>query len=87
MDENDINTHNIPFYYANASFIGKDKKIKLKPQYFVIFTCIFLLKIFASSKQIYIDATFKVTPKIFYQTLIIIAKDSLSNLNKKNPTN
>ena len=38
-------------------------------------------KIFASFKQLYIDATFKVTPKLFYQTLIIIAKDSLSNLN------
>ena len=69
------------FVYANISYIGKDKKDKLKPQYCIIFTCIFLLKIFASSKQIFIDATFKVILKKFYQTLIIIAKDNLSNIN------
>jgi hypothetical protein len=40
-----------------------------------------LIKIFTTSKQIYIYATFKITPKVFYQTLIIIAKDPITKLN------
>ena len=65
----------------NNSYLEKDTKNKTIKQHYIIFTCIFLLKIFSSSKQLFIDATFKTTTKIFYQTLIIIAKDPVSNLN------
>ena len=67
LDENDINLKNLPFCYANYNILEKEKNNKYKKQGFLIFTYIFLLKIFASSKKIYIDATFKITPKSYYQ--------------------
>lgn len=77
FDKNEDNA--TPFCYSDYKYIYKDKK-KLYIEKFIIFTCLFLIKIFASSKKIFIDATFKITPTPFYQTLIIIAQDSKSNL-------
>ena len=68
---------NKPFCYADYNYIYNYKN-KIYREKFIIFTCLFLIKLFASSKKIFIDATFKITPSPFYQTLIIIAK-SLCN--------
>jgi len=72
---------NIPFCYANNTYLEKIKNNKYNTQIFIIFTCIFLIKLFITSKQLFIDVTFKITPKAYYQTLIIIAKDPVTKLN------
>ena len=78
LDED--NTNKLQFCWENSNYYDKFNKI-YKLQHFIIFTCIFLIKIFITSNQLYIDATFKITPKAFYQTLIIIAKDPTTKLN------
>ena len=74
------NHNKLQFSWENSSFYDKINNI-YKIQHFVIFTCIFLIKIFITSKQLYIDATFKITPKAFFQILIIIAKAPITKLN------
>ena len=68
------------YLFVIRIIIYQKKNNKYKNQGFSILTCIFLLKILASSKKIYIDATFKITPKLYYQTLIIISKSPMTNL-------
>ena len=71
----------ITFCYVNHTYLEKIKNNKYKTQKFIIFTYIFLIKLFVKSKQIFINATFKIAPKAYYQTLIIIEKDPITKLN------
>lgn len=60
--------------YINPSYHNREEK-------FIIYTSIFLLKKLEVSELIYIDATFRTSPKNFYLLLNIIVKDNQSGLN------
>ena len=71
FDQNEENNADIPFCYADCNYLYKEKN-KIYKEKFIIFTCLFLLKIFSSTENLCVDATFKISPFPFYQTLIII---------------
>ena len=72
------NLSNIPFCLSKKEFINFTKN---KEEKYIIFSTLFQLKLFAKSKMIYIDATFRSSPKKYYQTLNIICYSADTNTN------
>ena len=68
----------LPFCYVNTKFINP---IKNRLEQYIIFTSKYNLKFLSKASHIFIDATFKVAPKNFYQlinTLVHIEKDKFA---------
>lgn len=72
------NLCNIPFCLSKKEFINLTKN---KEEKYIIFSTLFQIKIFAKSKLIYIDATFRSSPKKYYQTLNIKCYSADTNTN------
>ena len=65
------NTHNlvnIPFCHRYVNYINYKKN---KVEKYIIFTSVFQLNLLTKAEQIFIDSTFKSSPKNFYQILNI----------------
>lgn len=60
--------------YINPNYHNREEK-------FIIYTTIFQLKKLAESDLIYIDATFRASPRNYYQLLNIISNDKQSGIN------
>ena len=65
----------MPFCQGLHSFYNFKK---LRPENYIIFSTTFQLRILAQAQQLYIDGTFRSSPRNFYQILVIQVYDSLS---------
>ena len=70
IDEKLPNAQNIPFCPVFDKFLNPSKNNRLEK--FIILTIIFHLLFLKNSSHIFIDATFKVAPKNYYQILNIL---------------
>ena len=68
-DEKIPNSKNLFFCHINFKFINPEKN---RFEQYIIFTSILNLKFLTKATNIFIDATFKVAPKSFYQLLNIL---------------
>ena len=73
FDKTIENSRNIPFVPVYDKFINVNKGNRQES--FIIVTSYFNLKSFTNASNIFIDATFKVAPKDFYQILNILTQD------------
>ena len=73
------NSKNLPFCPVYNKFINHCKKNRLES--FIIITSFFLLKFLMNISHLFIDATFKIAPKNYYQILNIIGYDKTKNFN------
>ena len=73
------NSKNLPFCPVYNKFINHCKKNRLES--FIIITSFFLLKFLMNISHLFIDATFKIAPKNYYQILNIIGYDETKNFN------
>ena len=71
LDENISEFKNIPFCFQKENFLNPQKKFR--EESYILFTTLWQLKLIEKSKQIFIDATFKISPKGYYQLLNIFA--------------
>lgn len=71
LDNNVKDGKNIPFCLSNTKIVNINKN-KKKEQY-IIFSTIFQLKLIPKAKTIFMDGTFKCTPKNFYRLFNIKA--------------
>ena len=78
LDENISEFKNIPFCFQKENFLNPQKKFREKS--YILFTTLWQLKLIEKSKQIFIDATFKISPKGYYQLLNIFANIDDNNL-------
>ena len=70
FDDKIPNSKNLPFCLNNTKFFNPQKN---RIEQFIIFSSKFQLKILTEATNLFIDATFKVAPKNFYQVLNILA--------------
>jgi len=72
------------FSYNDESKIStkqNGKSSKTKQQEIIIFASKFFVKILADARRWYVDGTFKVAPKNYYQVLTIICNHEPTNTN------
>jgi len=87
LDEDSIKS--TPFLQCRFSYIDESKKpikkhgkfLKPKNEEIIIFASKFFVKILADAQSWYVDATFKVAPKNYYQLLIILCNHGPTNTN------
>ena len=78
FDKNNAKLIENNFCYEYSKFLNPNNNREEK---FIIYTTIFQLNKLAVSDLIFIDATFRTSPKHFYQMLNIVCKDRESNTN------
>ena len=68
--EKEIGLENLNFCWKNAQILNTTKKYKMEK--YTIFTSIFQMNLITKCSQIYIDGTFKSSPKLYFQILNIV---------------
>ena len=79
FDKNNAKLVENNFCYEYSKHINPNNKNR--EEKFIIYTTIFQLNKLAASDLIFIDATFRTSPKHYYQMLNILCKDRESNSN------
>ena len=77
FDEKVSKAANVPFCPMHTTFINPTKSNRKEE--IILLTTQFHLKFFAKASYIFIDATFKISPKNFYQVLNIMAYEEINN--------
>lgn len=78
FDKNNAKLVENNFFYEYSKHLNPTNNIEEK---FIIYTTIYQLNKLATSDLIFIDTTFRTSPKHFYQMLNILCKDRESNTN------
>ena len=73
LEDNIPELKNLPFFFAEEKIINFEEHNKLES--FIILSTPFHIKLMNEATQIFIDGTFKSTPKKYYQLLNIIISD------------
>ena len=77
FDDKIPNSKNLPFWLNNTKFFNP---IKNRIEQYIIFSSKFQIKFLIDATHIFIDATFKIAPKNFYQILNILAHNDKTKI-------
>lgn len=77
FDEKVINSKNLPFCPINNKFVNISKNNRVEE--YIIITSKFHLNFLAKVSYIFVDATFKIAPKNFYQVLNMLGYEEETN--------